>query len=300
MNILLTGGTGLIGSAFIKHTIAKKTECNFTVLTRNIRQAQQKLPKNLDFIVDLAEISLADYDVVINLAGEPIVDKRWSENQKQLLCESRWQLTQMLVDKINRECSEDSPIRFISGSAVGIYGRQNDQVIDESYEDNYPEFSHHLCRRWEEIALQAGPAQTVLLRTGIVLSPTGGALGKMLLPFKLGLGGKVASGQQYMPWIHIDDMVAIIDFLIHHPVIKGPINCTAPNPVDNQNFCKTLASALNRPCLFPMPEFVLRIMFGESADLLVYGQNVVPQKLLASGFEFKYPELQQAFEAVLK
>lgn len=300
MNILITGGTGLIGRALILDCLKQNPVPNITVLTRNIAKAKSVLPQQLDFIANLDDISLADYQVVVNLAGEPIIDKRWSDKQKKTLCESRWQITQKLVDKMAKEVDTATPIRFISGSAVGMYGRQDSGQINENHQHFFPEFSHHLCQKWEDIALSAENASTAILRTGIVLTAEGGALQKMLLPFKLGLGGKVASGEQYMPWIHLADMIAAIQHLIEHNVITGPVNCTAPNPVTNDDFVHTLASTLRRPCLFPMPEFVLRILFGESADLLIYGQNAVPQTLTDSGFKFQFNNLAEALGDLLK
>lgn len=306
MKILVTGGTGLIGQAFINHSLANtnhslanSAQHEFTVLTRNKSKAQQLFSKMVAIIDDLSQVNMADFDVVINLAGEPIVNKRWSNGQKRILCQSRWQITEQLVNKINKERSPEQPIRFISGSAVGIYGRQPKGLITETHSPHFPEFSHTLCQRWEDIALQAKHANVALLRTGIVLSHKGGALDKMLLPFKLGLGGKIASGEQFMPWIHLIDMIDGIQFLIDHPVLNGPFNFTAPHPVNNVEFSKTLANALNRPCLFPVPEFVLRIAMGEMADLLVYGQNAIPENLVKAGFTFKYETLNKALDEVV-
>ena len=299
MKILVTGGTGLIGRTFIESSLASGAEYEFTVLTRDVSKAKQNLKDEVSIIDNLAQVNMANFDVALNLAGEPIVNKRWTEQQKRTLCQSRWQLTEQLVNKINRECNADNPIRFISGSAVGIYGRQPKGLITETHSPHFPEFSHTLCQRWEDIALQAKHANVALLRTGIVLSHSGGALDKMLLPFKLGLGGKIASGEQFMPWIHIDDMVAGIQFLIEHPVLNGPFNFTAPHPVTNAEFAKTLAKSLNRPCLFPVPEFVLRLIMGEMADLLVYGQNAIPENLVKAGFNFKYETLKPALDEVV-
>ena len=299
MNYFISGGTGLIGRSFIEQHHEKHPDDQFTVLTRNKESAKNILPPYVTIIEDLAEVSFCDFDVILNLAGEPIVAKRWSDNQKQKLCNSRWTLTDQIVNKISKERSEDNPIRFISGSAVGIYGRQGNAVVTEQFTRYFPEFSHKLCQQWEDIAMHAKYANVALLRTGIVLSHRGGALDKMLLPFKLGLGGHIASGAQYMPWIHIEDMVAGIEFLIEHPVLSGPFNFTAPNPVTNKTFSKTLAKTLNRPCLFPVPEFVIRTLMGEMADLVLYGQNAVPQALLDAGFSFKYNELNEALDEVV-
>lgn len=300
MKLFITGGSGLIGSAFI-HSLDKG--CHVTVLTRDAVKAADKLHSaqcDITYALDLDEIEHFDgYQAVINLSGEPIADKRWTQNQKQKILDSRWQITQKLVDKIQR--STQPPGVFISGSAIGYYGRQQDEPIREDHLQLHREFSHYICKRWEEIANLAHSEQTrvCLLRTGIVLSKRGGALGKMLLPFKLGLGGKVASGKQYMAWIHIQDMLRAIHFLLLNQQCEGVYNLTAPNPVTNLEFSQTLAHTLHRPCLFPVPAFVLKLALGEMSDLLIYGQNVIPARLSEEGFKFDYPELQAAMENIL-
>lgn len=293
MNIFITGGTGLIGKALV-NTLKQKH--NLSVLTRTPKG--ESTQSNVRYISAFEELDFSQFDAVINLAGEPIVNKRWSDEQKEILCQSRWQLTQALVDKIDT-ANRSIPIRFISASAVGYHGRQDHRPINESYSSPYPEFSHMLCQRWEQIALSTDNASIALLRTGIVLSPDGGALKKMLLPFKLGGGGRIATGMQMMPWIHIEDMVNAIVFLLTRPELEGPFHITAPKPVTNQEFSQTLAKTLKRPCLLPMPEFVLRMAMGEMADLLIYGQNAIPQRLLDSGFEFTHPKLKNALEDLL-
>lgn len=293
MNILITGGTGLIGQALVN---ILKQKHQLSILTRQPEKHNNH--SNLLYLSDFSSLDFSDFDAVINLAGEPIVDKRWSDQQKDVLCHSRWDLTQDLVDKIDK-ADRETPIRFISGSAVGYHGRQDHRPINESYNSPYPEFSHLLCQRWEQIAQSTDNASIAILRTGIVLSPQGGALKKMLLPFKLGGGGPIASGLQMMSWIHIDDMVNGIIFLLDNPNLEGPFHLTAPEPVTNREFSQTLAKTLHRPCLLPMPEFVLRFAMGEMADLLVYGQNAIPQRLLDSGFEFQYPKLKGALAQLL-
>ncbi|WP_026374546.1 TIGR01777 family oxidoreductase [Aestuariibacter salexigens] len=294
MRILVTGGTGLIG----KHLIAKL--CNehcVTVLTRRVAEAEPLFAKSVTLISSLDDFNnLDDFDAIINLAGEPIVDKRWTDKQKQIICHSRWDITEKISNLI--AASEKPPEVFISGSAIGVYGRQGEQEIDETFTDMHDEFSHQVCARWESIAMRAQIDQTrvCLLRTGVVLASKGGALAKMLLPFKLGVGGHVGSGKQYMSWIHIDDMVNGIVFLLDHSDCHGAFNLTAPKPVTSRQFSKALAKRLHRPCLFPVPGFVLKIALGEASDLLLYGQNVVPNKLIEHGFTFSFPEIDGAFE----
>ena len=302
MDILITGGTGLIGQALIPALLQK--EHQVVLLTRNKKSVNSKfdtpMPHFKAVVEDLDQVNFNQIDAVINLAGEPIVNKRWSKKQKTILCESRWQLTSRIVEKIRQ--ADKPPATLISGSAVGMYGRQNDQPIDESFQAFYPEFSHTLCAEWEKIAQGAASESTrvCLSRTGMVLSTKGGALSKMLPAFRLGLGGPIASGKQMMSWIHIDDMVRLLIFLLEHPTISGPVNATAPNPVSNEAFSKALAASLNRPCIFRVPKTVLKLAMGEMSDLLIYGQAVVPRKLMEAGFVFSYPQINHAFKALMR
>ncbi|PKM19720.1 MAG: TIGR01777 family protein [Gammaproteobacteria bacterium HGW-Gammaproteobacteria-15] len=295
MHILLTGGTGLIGSALVKHWL---NQHKLIVLTRNPAQAQQQLGPEVRTVQSLQQVDFNQIDAVINLAGEPIVGKRWSDAQKQLLCDSRWAITEQVVGAIN--AASTPPSVLISGSAIGIYGRQQQQFIDEDYQPFHAEFSSELCQRWEQLALAAQSANTrvCLLRTGIVLANEGGALKKMLLPFKLGLGGRIGNGEQYMSWVHLQDMLRLTDFLLQHPTLTGPFNATAPNPVTNAEFSQQLAKVLHRPAILPMPAFVLKLMLGEMADLLLTGQRVIPAKLQHAGFAFKYSQLSDALKAL--
>ena len=296
MKILITGATGLIGTQLCAQLV--KTH-SLTVLTRDSDKAKQKLGGQIDFINALCDIDFNTLDCVINLAGEPIVNKRWSDKQKEIIRNSRIELTQEITAAI--KSSSTPPHTFISGSAIGYYGRQGTQQIDEEFTQVHQEFSHTLCNDWENAARDAETESTrvCLIRTGIVLSTNGGALQKMLPPFKLGLGGPVASGEQGMSWIHINDMVSLIEFVMNNQHLTGAINATAPTPHSNRAFSKTLAKVLHRPAIFPMPAWVLNIAMGEMADLLIFGQYVVPNKLLDAGFEFQYPELQRAFETLL-
>ncbi|MBU2977470.1 TIGR01777 family oxidoreductase [Alteromonas sp. C1M14] len=296
MNIFITGGTGLIG----KHLIAAlQPDHQCTVLTRDPEKAASVLPESVTFITTLHEVpDFSVFDGVINLAGEPIADKRWSSLQKQRICQSRWDLTTQLVDRITH-CKQP-PSVFLSGSAIGFYGRQGDEKVTEDTYTVHPEFSHEVCQRWEKIASEAASDSTrvCLLRTGVVLDKAQGALPKMALPVKLGLGGKIGHGKQYLSWIHIDDMVSAILFLLQNPHCQGPYNLTAPHPQSNANFTKTLASVLNRPAFFTVPTFVLSIMMGESAELVTTGQYVEPQKLRQAGFSFQYPSLPNALSQI--
>ncbi|MGL6147085.1 MAG: TIGR01777 family oxidoreductase [Plesiomonas sp.] len=296
MNILITGATGLIGRALTKQL---KREHQLTILTRDIDSARSVLGSNMVFWSTLDDRqSLDGIDAVINLAGEPIAYKRWSDSRKTLLCHSRWDLTEKLSALITQ--SSTPPHTFLSGSAVGFYGRQGDLTIEE---DDLPhdEFTHQLCARWEALALQAQSDKTrvCLLRTGIVLDAQGGALAKMLPPYRLGAGGPAGSGTQYMPWIHIDDMVAAICFLLANPTLQGPFNMTAPYPARNYDFSETLADVLHKPHIMKIPALALNLSMGEMAVLILSGQKAVPAKLEKAGFEFKFTDLQAALTDLL-
>lgn len=296
MNILMTGGTGLIGRSHVRAFSRHR----YTVLSRSKSGARRVLPSSVRIIRDLSELeNLNGFDAVINLAGEPIVDKRWTEKQKRIICDSRWNITQQLADLF--EASDSPPPVFVSGSAIGVYGDSGDHKVTEQDSPFTTNFAHVVCQGWEAIAGQASELTRVIyLRTGIVLDSKGGALAKMLLPFKFGLGGRIGTGKQFMSWIHIEDMTRAIDYLIATESATGPFNLTSPNPVSNQEFTNTLASVLRRKALLPVPEKLLRTIMGESADLLLNSQTVLPEKLLQSGFEFVYPNLRPALTDLLR
>src|SRR6056300_1063930 len=242
MKILITGGTGFIGSNFIKQF----PDHQYIVLARDINRARLILGNKHQYYSNLDQISPDELiDAIINLAGEPIADKRWTASQKNKLLNSRRQTTQNLVAWIKQ--ANTKPLCFLSGSAIGIYGSSLDNVFTENSTDLGDDFSAQLCGKWEDIAMSANDlTRVVLLRTGIVLAADGGALKKMLLPFKLGLGGVIGSGQQWMSWIHIEDYLNALELLLHNESCHGPYNLTAPEPARNTRFVKALASSLNR------------------------------------------------------
>ena len=297
MKILITGGTGLIGKRLI--STLKLNNADITVLTRNSEKAASILCSDISFIEKLSITCIENQDIVINLAGEPIANKRWSKSQKNKICHSRWNITKQLTELIQKAINP--PSLFISGSAIGIYGRQPNTPIDETFTQYHQEFTHEVCERWEKLALEAESDVTrvVILRTGIVLDTEAGALAKMLLPFRLGVGGKVSSGQQIMSWIHIEDMISAIFHIQNTPSFKGVANITSPYPVTNGIFSKTLAETLKRPAIFNTPAILLKMIFGEMADLLLFGQHVLPSKLIHSGFDFKYPTIDKALKNLL-
>lgn len=296
MKILFTGGTGLIGHHLIPRLL--ELHHSVTVVTRNPAKAQQKLDARVSLLKGLNDLTdLNNFDAVINLAGEPIADKRWTEEQKQRLCNSRWQITQRLADLI--KASDNPPQVLISGSACGYYGDLGEVVVTEE-EPPHNEFTHKLCARWEQIACEAQSDQTrvCLLRTGVVLTPKGGILGKLLPLFRLGLGGPIGTGRQYMAWIHIDDMVNAILWLLDNE-LRGPFNMVAPYPVRNEQFAHALGHALHRPAFMRAPATAVRLMMGESSVLVLGGQRALPKRLEEAGFAFRWHDLEEALTDVV-
>ena len=297
MHILLTGGTGLIGSHLIPRLLHSGHQVS--VVTRDVAAARSKLGTDVNFWSGLdQQRDLNEIDAVINLAGEPIADKRWTEEHKQQLCESRWQLTERLASLIN--ASSQPPAVFISGSATGFYGDTGDAVVTED-DPGHDEFTHQLCARWEELALTAESERTrvCLLRTGVVLAKHGGALEKLRMPFKLGFGGPLGTGKQYIPWIHIDDMVNAILWLLDNPSLRGPFNMVAPYAVRNEQFAATLGHALHRPSVFRTPASAVQLLMGEAAVLVLGGQHVLPKRLEEAGFGFRWFQLDEALADVV-
>ena len=288
LRILITGGTGLIGRNFIKQYLH---DYEITVLTRNIKRAQGILPESVELIDHLPNEN--NFDVILNLAGEPIVDHRWSAKHKDKLRLSRLVITQHLIDMITR--SSMRPKVFLSGSAIGIYGDAGANVQTEQTTVIADDFGHELCQQWESLALEvASYTRVVLLRTSVVLANDGGALSKMITPFKFGLGATLGSGKQWMSWIHITDMVRAIEHCIAENDISGAVNLAAPNAITNKAFTKRLADALQRPAFLNMPSFMLKLLMGERANLMLASQNVFPKRLVEKGFEFNFPCVEDA------
>lgn len=300
MQILITGGTGFIGSELIKHLITHK----IFLLTRNPQQAQKTLHfadnGNIQYISSLDELhDLNGFDAVINLAGEPIAGKRWTESQKKKICDSRWKITERLVELFH--ASTEPPATFISGSAVGIYGDQQEHPFDESLHTHQEGFTHHTCVKWESIAKKAEHTDTrvCILRTGIVLGNKG-ALKMMLPAFKFGAGSILGSGKQYMPWIHIQDMVRGIIYLLETPYAKGEFNFCAPHPVSNYVFSKTLGKVLKRPVFIYTPKWFFNLAMGEASCLLFDSIRAKPKHLTELGFNFTYSRLEPALKNIME
>lgn len=290
--ILVTGGTGFIGQSLCPALQSKGYA--LTVLSRQSQDQVQALCGRVEAVSDLADLKgHHGFNAVINLAGEGIADKRWSEARKQILRDSRVGLTRSLADVV--QSWETPPEVLISGSAVGFYGNQGSRKVTE---DTAPvdEFTHRMCRDWEAEALAIGSDSTrvCLSRTGIVVGPGGGFLKRMLLPFRMGLGGRIGNGQQYMPWVHREDVVSALIWMLETPEANGAYNVVSPNPVTNRQFTAELAGVLHRPAIFPVPETVLKIAMGEMARLLLTGQQAIPKKLTDEGYRFHYPDLEPA------
>lgn len=296
MKVLITGGSGFIGTALVHNLVAAGHEV--LVLSRSVQRTARLL--GVPVLDQLDQIPSSDnIDAIVNLAGAPIVDRRWSEARKKLLRDSRLKTTEALLALIRR--LDRPPEVMVSGSAVGYYGSHSDDVtLTEAADDFRPGFSHQLCADWEACALQAETlgVRVCLLRTGIVLGH-GGALSKMLPAFRFGLGGPIGNGRQWMSWVALEDEVAIIRFLLEQRTLRGPFNACAPEAVTNARFSQTLGAVLHRPARLRVPARVLELLLGEASELLVSGQRVYPRRLLDAGYTFRYASLDDALKAAI-
>ncbi|MEI7843308.1 MAG: TIGR01777 family oxidoreductase [Gallionellaceae bacterium] len=297
MQILITGGTGLIGRHLCKALLAAGHL--LTVLSRHPETVATKCGLGVKAIASLDEwLPSQHFDAVINLSGEPIADAHWSDIRKQILWDSRIGVTEKLVQRI--AVAEHKPAVFLSGSAIGYYGNSGDAELNEDASVG-GDFAAKLCIAWETAALSAEQygVRVCLLRTGLVLAKEGGLLGKLLLLFKLAMGARLGNGKQWMSWVHIGDYVAMVLALLNHQELSGPFNLTAPHPATNKEFTQQLAHALHRPALFFAPAFLLKLAMGERASLLLEGQRVLPNKLELSGCKFSHPTLDGALKQLL-
>lgn len=290
MKVLIAGASGLIGSALIPALEAEGAEV--TRLVRSVAGAGEiEWHPNQDQI-DTARLN--GFDAVINLAGENIAAGRWTDDQKRKIRDSRVNGTHLLSEAIAKLSKR--PGVFVCASATGIYGDRGDEILDEQ-SDSGGGFLAGVCREWEmatEPAVQAG-VRTVNLRFGPILAREGGMLAKLLTPFKMGMGGKVGSGKQYISWVAIEDAVDAIKLALNNESFRGPLNIVSPNPVTNEVFTKALGHVLSRPTALAMPAFAVRLAFGEMADeMLLVSQRVMPKRLVEAGYEFQQPELEGA------
>lgn len=299
MRVLITGASGLIGTELQKSFKEKGYE---------MLLASRSKPKDVGHIQWNMDTGFADEDLeklegldaVIHLAGENVSGLRWTEDKKKAIRDSRVFGTRTMIEAFAR--LEKKPKVFIAGSAIGFYGdRADDEMTETSSAGDT--FLAKVCKEWEAESRRAEDMgiRTVLLRTGIVLSKDGGALATMLTPFKLGVGGVVGSGKQWMSWVSLDDVVAIINFALENESLRGAVNLVSPNPVTNEEFTKTLGSVLYRPTFLPLPEFAVNLVFGEMGDaLLLASTRVIPKRLVDAGYEFKYVALKAAIEHAVK
>jgi uncharacterized protein (TIGR01777 family) len=299
MNVTITGATGLIGQRLVAALKARGDQV--TVLSRNADKASAALGVDAvawDALAGPAPAeALAGRDAVIHLAGEPVA-QRWNAERKQAILDSRETGTRNLVAGI--AAVDPRPAALISSSAVGYYGKHGDEVVDESAAPG-SDFLADVCVRWEKEADAAAALglRVVHIRTGVVLDKTGGALKTMLPPFKAGVGGPVAGGKQYMPWIHLDDIVGLYLAALDNAAWEGAYNGSAPEPVTNKAFSKALGKALHRPSFSPVPAFAIKALYGEMSEIVTEGQRAVPKRALEQGYTFKHPELDEALTSAL-
>ncbi|WFM71001.1 TIGR01777 family oxidoreductase [Halomonas sp. CKK8] len=300
MRVLITGGSGFVGQRLCRRL--KEAGHRLLVVSREPEQVRDRLPEGTDIRRSVLDFVDTPPDAIVNLAGESIASRRWSDNQKKRLIDSRVNITGdlvMLCEQLQASQGR-TPRVMVSASAMGYYGDQGDREVTEETPP-HDEFAHRLCKRWEDTAREAADfgVRVALLRIGLVLDAGGGSLQKMLPPFKLGLGGRFGDGKQFMPWVHREDLVSAILFLLERDDLEGPFNGSAPHPVTNAEFTRTLAKQLGRPALMPVPAIALETAFGEMSRLLLTGADMRPARLLEAGFEFRYPTLEKALADIL-
>lgn len=291
-NVLIGGATGFVGSHLVRRLIARGD--TVTVITRDADRALDRFGPHVRVVTDLNVIdAAARFDAIVNLAGATILGLPWTQHRRSVLVESRVSTTRALVNLCAR--LERPPAAFVNASAIGYYGIHDDALLDE---ESAPQsiFQSQLCQRWEEAALAAEAVcpRVVRLRLGLVLGKGGGALPALAMPVRLGMGAVLGSGAQWVSWIHIDDLVRLIEFAFDEPSMRGAVNAVAPHPETHLQFQRVLARTLHRPMWMRVPAFVVRAGLGEMAQLLLDGQRVLPKRALAMGFAFQHPDLPEA------
>lgn len=306
MKIAITGATGFVGSRLVERLISQGHE--LVILSRSVQRAQKVFPttafKNLEIVGYTSTVSgdwqnvINGCDAVVNLAGEPIAEGRWTPERKKVILDSRKLGTQKIVEAIGN--ADSKPKVLVNASAIGYYGTSQTATFDETSSAGN-DFLAQVTTEWESEAGKVKDlgVRLVILRFGIVLG-MGGALGKMITPFKLFAGGPLGDGQQWFSWIHVDDVVGLILQALNNSQMEGIYNATAPEPVRMSQFCDTMGKVMNRPSWLPVPGFALEALLGEAATVVLQGQQVLPKRTLESGFEYKYPKLQTALEGILK
>ena len=292
MQVVITGASGLVGSALID--ALRKRSTQITAVSRD--PAGQPRTAGVNWIGwDGLTDAVAGAAGVVHLAGAGIVDKRWSAARKAELRSSRVERTRQVVEAINE--SGEKPAALVTASAIGYYGDTGERVVTESTAPGN-DFLARLCQDWESAAADAG-VRTVNLRFGLVLSANGGALGKLLPPFRFGLGGPIGRGRHFWSWVHIDDAVGLILYALSTVGLSGPVNVTAPSPERNADFSRALGAALHRPALLPLPPQALQLLLGEAATVLTASQRVMPDRAIQSGYQFEHAELEPALLSLL-
>ncbi|MEE4638807.1 MAG: TIGR01777 family oxidoreductase [Wenzhouxiangella sp.] len=295
MKFLITGGSGFIGQKLCADLVRDGHVP--LVVSRSPDKAARHLPESTIVRAKVEDFVDEAPEVVVNLAGEPIAEGRWTERKKKALLDSRVQVTREVVALCR--AADPAPKVLVSASAVGYYGDQGARDVTEETTP-HDEFAHQLCKRWEAEALEAEAygVRVAIVRIGLVLDNGGGMLAKTVPIFKLGLGGKLGNGKQYMPWIHREDMVGAIRFLAERDTLSGPFNASAPKPVTNAEFTRQLGKALHRPAVLPAPALALKLAFGEMSRLLLTGARMRPSRLEEAGFEFRFRELESALAEI--
>jgi len=297
MKILITGGTGFIGRTLCHRLLDSGHE--LIVLSRRPEQVTKLCGKSVTAISNLEDLSSEEsINSIINLSGKGIADRLWTKKRKQKLLDSRINITKQLIAYVAR--AKHKPSVMISGSAVGYYGNNGQSELDETT-DNPDDFAQQLCKQWEAAveSVKEHGVRLCIIRIGLVIGRNGGFVKRMLLPFKLGLGGRLGNGQQWMSWIHKEDLITIVEILLNASELEGNFNATAPQPVTNAEFSACLANNLHRPAIFPVPAIVLKLLLGEMSELLLGGQKVLPERLIEQGFPFQYKSLDSALKAIL-
>lgn len=296
--ILISGGTGLVGTALTKHLISKGHEVR--ILSRNPQSSSQL--KSFYWNVEKSEIddkALDDVEHIVHLAGSGIADKRWTDARKKDIIDSRVNSIKLITDAVKRKNIQLES--FVGASAIGIYGMTTSEKIFTETDKGKDDFLIESCTQWENSyqTIQTLSNKSAVIRIGVVLSKDGGALKRLLPLFQLGLGSAVGSGKQYMPWIHIDDLVSVFYEALFNPNFKGSYNSVASEHITNKEFSKQLAKSLSKPFFLPnIPSFLLKLVFGEMANVLLKGSRISNQKLLNTGFTFKYPQLSMALNNI--
>ncbi|MGB0097401.1 MAG: TIGR01777 family oxidoreductase [Solirubrobacteraceae bacterium] len=304
MRVVITGATGTIGHAVTAALRARGDQV--VALSRSAEHGRRALGEGVEVhswpqptTTPPPAPALAGADAVVHLLGAP-VDQRWSEDAKRAIRDSRQLGTRMLVAGLRALSDRERPGVLVSQSATGYYGPRGEERLDEQAPAG-SDFLAGVVVDWEAEANQAASLMRVVLsRTGVVLSPSGGALAKMLPFFRLGLGGPVAGGHQYVPWIHLDDVVGALSFCVDSGEARGPVNVTAPNPVTNGELSRALGGVLHRPAVLPVPGFGLRLLYGEMSQVVTTGQRAIPERLQHLGYDFRHPQIEAALSDVLR